>query len=417
MSYLARRNRVVVTGLGVLAPNGIGKNAFWESIVTKKSGVGYITLFDTKDLPCKIAGEIKEFDPARYIEARFKAHRMGRLTQFALAAAQMAIADSGFPLPVLRSMPNVPIVLGVGLGAMDIVAEHLEVVQRRGLGRGVPHSMYAGMPHAATSTVATCLGLSTNPITISTACAAGMDAVGTACSIIRSGQADVAVAGGTDAPITFIGFSSFYAAGMVSGREVEPTKASRPFDADRDSGVISEGAGVVILENLEHALARGANVYAEITGCALNMDHEPDVPGGGLESTMRLALANSGKRAEAVKYVSAHGPGHPVLDRVETEMIKRVFGQHAYKIPVSSIKGATGNALAAAALHQLIACALSLQEDLVPPTTNHERPDEGCDLDYVPDEARAGRIPCAMLNTHGLGGRNGTMIVERFEGP
>ena len=231
--------------------------------------------------------------------------------------------------------------------------------------------------------------------------------------MIRSGRADVAIAGGADAPITRTGFTSFAAAGLVSTRDLDPSRASRPFDLDRDSGVISEGSGVVILENLTHALSRGVDPYLEITGYGMNADAHADLPGCGLDETMRMALANAGRRPEDVDYVCAHGPGHPVLDRIETEMIKKTLGKRAYDIPVSSIKGVTGNPLAAAGPMQLVTCALAFQNGIVPPTANCEKSDPDCDLDYVTGKPRKAHLECAMINSHGLGGRNCSLVVQR----
>ncbi len=414
MARLARQNRVVVTGLGVLAANGIGHSIFWHTLLSGESGIGPITLFDTSDAPCKIAGEIRNFDPFRFIDRSFKPQRMGRATQLALAATQMAIADAGIETEALRRIAGLPVVLGVSSSAVDVLEHHAAQVQRRGAAGGVPYSTYAFMPHAAASTITYVLKLNARPITISTACAAGLDAIAAAYDTIRGGRADVAIAGGADAPITHLCFASFAAAGLVSARPFDiPAKASRPFDRERDSGVISEGAAVVILENLEHALARGATPYLEIAGYGMNMDPEPSQPGSGLEQTMQTALANAGRGTDSVDYICAHGPGHPVLDRVETDMIKRVLGRRAYEVPVSSIKGVTGNPLAAAGPQQLVACSLAFRHKTIPPTANLETADPACDLDYVPAKGRAAELSCALINSHGLGGRNCSMVVQK----
>jgi 3-oxoacyl-[acyl-carrier-protein] synthase II len=249
------------------------------------------------------------------------------------------------------------------------------------------------------------------------ACAAGLDGVAQAVEVIHSGQADIAIAGGADAPVTSLTFACLDKAGLVAAYNERPECASRPFDRDRETGVVSEGAGVLIVENLDHALARGAGIYLEITGYGSQSDLDPTQHGSGLEHAIRLALANACKRPEDIDYICAHGPGHPVLDRAETEMVKRVFGEYSYRIPVSSIKGVTGNPLAAAGPLQLIACACAIRDQLVPPTANLENVDPCCDLDYVPTAPRATRIECALINCHGLGGGNSCMIVERFDSP
>lgn len=413
MAFLARQNRVVVSGVGILAANGIGKSLFWKTLLAGQSGIGLITLFDSSNTPCKIAGEIKNFDPAKFIDRHMKPNRMGRFTQLALVATQMAIEDAGYDLENLRLIRNLPFVLGVSTSAVDVLEQHVRQIEKRGADGGMPYSTYAFMPHAAVSTITTCLGLNAYPVTVSTACAAGLDAVAMAYSMIRSGKADVAIAGGADAPITRTSFTSFAAAGLVSSRDQDPARASRPFDLDRDSGVISEGSGVVILENLTHALSRGVDPYIEITGYGMNTDSRADTPGCGLDETMQMALANAGRRAEDVDYVCAHGPGHPVLDRVETEMIKKTLGQRAYDVPVSSIKGVTGNPLAAAGPLQLVTCALAFRHGIVPPTANYEKMDPDCDLDYVTGKPRKAHLECALINSHGLGGRNCSLVVQR----
>lgn len=417
MATLARQNRVVVTGLGVLAANGIGKAAFWDSLLHGRSGIGPITLFDTSKMPCKIAGEVRDFDPSFYIDRRLKPQRMSRCTQLALSATQMAITDAGLDIDRLRLVRDLPLVLGVSSSAVDVLENHARMVAKKGADHGLPHSTYAFMPHAPANTIAYALGLQAQPVTLSTACAAGLDAVATAYGLVRSGKTDIALAGGADAPITYLCFASFVAAGLVSTREQPPEKASRPFDLDRDCGVIAEGAAVVVLENLDHALARGARPYLAISGCSMNMDADPTQPGCGLAGTMTGALQNAGCTPRDIDYVCAHGPGHPVIDTLETEAIKRALGDRAYCIPVTSIKGSTGNALAASGPQQLVACSLVFREGKVPPTTNYKKPDPACDLDYVAAKPRTARPACAVINSHGLGGRNCSIVVQRTQEP
>jgi 3-oxoacyl-[acyl-carrier-protein] synthase II len=415
---MSRHNKVVVTGLGVLAANGIGVGEFWRSLLAGESGIRQIGLFDASELPCRIAGEISDFNPFKFIDRQLKPQRMARSTQLAVAATGMAVADAGLSADELKAMDRLPIVLGVSSSAVDVLEDHARQVQRRGAAYGVPYSTYAFMPHAAASTISYCLGLKAHPVTISTACAAGLDAIGSAYAMVRTGRSDLVIAGGADSPITYLCFASFAAAGLVSGRHNDtPEKASRPFDLDRDCGVIAEGAGVVVLENLEHALGRGAKPYAEILGYAINADEDPNLPGCGLAGTMEHALANAGRRAEDIELINAHGPGHPVLDRVETQMIKKVFGDRAFRIPVSSIKGATGNPLAAAGPHQLVSCCLSLRDEVIPPVANYEKKDPDCDLDYVVGAPRRLRVGNVLINSHGLGGCNCSMVMQRVNGP
>jgi 3-oxoacyl-[acyl-carrier-protein] synthase II len=401
--------------VGVVAPNGIGKDSFWTSLVHGQTGIGPITLFDTEGSPCKIAGEIRDFDPAKFIAPQLKPKRMGRFTQLALVATDMAIEDSGLELEALRRIPRLPLFMGVGSSAVDILEEHAHRVRTLGQDKGVPYSTFAFMPHSAAATISSVLRLNTEPVTISTACAAGLDSVGLAFAAVRSGRCDLAIAGGADAPITQLCFASFAAARLVPTEALDPRKASRPFDLGRTSGVISEGAGVVILENLDHARARNHEAYLELNGYGMSMDPSLDDHYGGMAEAIRMALANAGKRPCDVDFICAHGPGHPVMDRIETGILKEVFGAHAYSIPVSSIKGNTGNPLAAAGVHQVVATSLAFRHGLIPPTANLERPDPDCDLDIVTGAPRLARLHCALINTHGLGGRNGSLVVGRVK--
>ena len=412
MRAISKRNRVVVTGMGVLAPNGIGLEAFWESLVAGRSGVGPITHFDATAFKSRIAGEVKGFEPLDYIDPKFKPKRMARHTQFAFAAMKMALADADFePSKHLVDHP-IPVMLGVSTTAMDILDDCWDDLKRRGP-RGVRTGVIDGQPQAATQMLAMALGISSRATTISSACPSGLDAIAAAAAIIRRGEADIAVAGGTDATITPVTMASFAAAGLSSTRNTEPERASRPFDLLRDSGIISEGAGMLILENYETAIARGASAYLEITGYGTQGDNYASDELFGLGQTMRQALDSAGKSIDDIDYICAYGPGHPALDIVETDMIKRVFGRRAYSIPISSIKGVTGNALSAAGPHQVITCGLCFKHDIIPPTANYEVSDPRCDLDYVPGRFRPRRIETALINVRGLGGGNSSLVVER----
>ena len=409
--------RVAVTGLGVLAANGIGKEPFWDSLLAGVSGVGPITLFDPRDCPCKIAGEVKEFDPSRFIEPRHKPHRMSRCTQLAVAAAKLALEDSGLGRRDLAAAFPLPLILGVSTSAPDMWEKHRLQIERRGPANGPPYIIGAFMPHAAVNAIARCLEIETRPITMASACTAGMDAIGAAAELIRTGQADVAIAGGADAAITFTSVTSFFACGLVSATSQEPEKASRPFDRRRECGILAEGAAVLVLENLDHARARGGRPYLEIAGCAMNTDSNPERPGAGLEETMTMALANAGCYPDTIDYINAQAPGDPLLDCIEVEAIKSVFCNHAYRIPVSSIKGNTGNPLAAGGVNQVAACGLIFLNGLIPPVANLEEPDPACDLDLVRGAPRAATLSRTLINNHGLGGRNFSMVVERTTGP
>ena len=409
---MINRNRVVVSGMGILAANGIGLDAFWESLVAGRSGIGTITRFDPTAFKSRIAGEVKNFEPLDYIDPKFKPKRMARHTQFAFAAMKMALADASFEPSKHPIDHPIPVMLGVSTTAMDILEDCWGDLTRRGP-RGVTAGVVDCQPQAATQMLTMALGISARATTIASACPSGLDAIASATAMIRQGEADIAVAGGTDATITPLSMASFSAAGLSSTRNSDPQHASRPFDSLRDSGVISEGAGMVILENYETAVARGVTPYLEITGYGTQGDNYASDELFGLGQTMRLALDSAGKSPEEIVYICAYGPGHPALDIVETDMIKRVFGRRAYGIPISSIKGVTGNALSAAGPHQLITCGLCFKYGIIPPTANYEMSDPRCDLDYVPGRFRFRKINTALINVRGLGGGNSSLVVER----
>ncbi|MFN2476584.1 MAG: beta-ketoacyl synthase [Chthoniobacterales bacterium] len=410
-----KRNRVVVTGMGVLAPNGIGLEAFWASLLRGESGIGPITLFDASGFKSRIAGEVKNFDPAHYIEPELRPKRMARHTQLAYAAAMMALKDAGLDLNALELPSPTPVIIGVSTSALDVIERVFHDVNSRTPDRVSPSALGASKPQAAANLIADRLGASANSATVSSACPSGLDAVADAAEMIRTGAAEFAVAGGADAPITPLAMASFTATGLSSYRNSDPGRASRPFDLSRDSGVISEGAGVFVLENLERAEARGARIYLEITGYAKQRDLAADQPASGLEHSMRNALANACQTPADVDYISAYGPGHPFLDAMETKVIKRVFGTRAYSVPVSSIKAVTGNPLAAGGPMQLVACALSMRDRMIAPTANYETADPACDLDVVPNRARKADVDCALINVRGLGGSASTMVLSRVE--
>jgi len=408
-----RRNRVVITGMGVLAPNGIGCTEFWESLLAGRSGIGPITLFDASGFKSRIAGEVKNFDPHDYIESELKPKRMARHTQLAFAATMMALQDAALDPDSLQLPSPTPVIIGVSMNAMDVVEKCFESVQNHGPNRASPTTSEASIPSAPANVIADRIGVRANARTVTTACPSGLDALAEAAAMIRSGAAELAIAGGADAPITPLVMASFVANGLSSCRNSEPERASRPFDLDRDTGVISEGAAIFVVENLERAAARGVRPYLEITGYGKQRDLDPQKPASGLKYSMTIALANAQRTIHEVDYISAYGPGHPTLDATEIMIIKEVFGQRAYSLPISSIKGVTGNPLAAAGPFQVVACALTVRDQIIPPTANYEIPDPACDLDVVPNRARRADIDCALINVRGLGGSANTMIVNR----
>ncbi len=410
--YYTDNRRAVVTGIGVVAANGIGEADFWRTLSEGLSGVGPITLFDASKLANRIAAEVKGFDPKRHLPASVKWKRMARHTQFALAALDMALADAALGDTLAVSVRPVSVIMGVSTSAIELVEMVAQgLLQREG--RQVrPWLVWASQPHAMSVTLAEHLGVRVASQTVATACKAGADAVLAAVAAIRTGRADIAIAGGADASLTETTCTAFSAGGMLSGRNEAPQQASRPFDRDRDGGVLGEGSAVVVIESLAHARARGARIWLEICGGASHADALGTQAAEGLGACMTLALANVRVCGERIDYVCAHGPSDPVIDRVETAMIRNTLGRHAFRIPVSSIKGVTGNPLSAAGPMELIACALAMRDDLIPPTANYTTPDPACDLDYVP-HARLTRIEHALINVHCMGGGNTTLIVRR----
>lgn len=413
---MLHRRRVVITGMGVVAANGVGIGDFWDTLIRGESGIGFITLFPAEGHPCRIAGEVKNFSLNSILGSEVKAAKhFSRQSQLALAATQLALKDARLDVSSRSEHSRTPVVLGISTSSIDTIEKAMELMERKGVHR-VPATTVGGcQPHQAASGICQVFPGLVSATTVSSACAAGLDAIGAAALMIRSGKVDAVVAGGADAPITALTFACMARAGLVPVSNGDPASASRPFDRKRESGVISEGAGVVVLEEMDHALARGARPVAEITGFASNMDVDPEAPAGGLAESMSEALANAGRRVVEVDYICAHGPGHPVVDRMETAMIKKVFGQRAYTIPVSSIKGVTGNALAGSGGQQVIAAALAIRHGLIPPTANYVYRDPDCDLDYVAGSARRADLRCVLVNMHGLGGGNSTMILEKVE--
>jgi 3-oxoacyl-[acyl-carrier-protein] synthase II len=396
-------NRVAVTGLGVLAPNGIGREAFWTSLLENRSGVGPITLFDASDLACRIAGEVRGFEPEDYIDAALKPKkRLARFTQLGLAATVLAVEDAGLARNELRRMKPLPVVLGISASAMDLIGR-----------KPSPTTAVCGVPHAVTSALGYMLNAQPQLTTFSDGCASSLDAVACAADMIRRGKADLIVSGGAESGVERYTIQAMLQCRRCSTRNDEPQKASRPFDRDRDYGVMAEAGGIVILESFHHAQARGARIYAEIVGYGACADPVDGEEASGLPQAAGLALANAGLHKRDVDYICAHGPSDIDMDRLETRVIKEMFGPLAYRIPVTSIKGATGCPLGAGGVLQFITSALIIREGIVPPTTNYELPDPTCDLDYVPRAPRRHAVNVALINTHGFGRGNGCMLLQR----
>ncbi len=410
--------RVVITGLGALTPLGLTVKESWEAMLAGKSGIGPITQFDASDFPTRIAGELKGFDPKHYI-SRKDARRMARCSQVAIAAVQEALRDAGFGEKVPEP-ERTGTVIGVGMGGLDWALLHSRRFWERGFRGMNPFAVAASLPNMPSHHVSLYSGAQGPITTPVAACASGSQAIGEALDLIRLGRADVMIAGGVEALVHEIPIAGFSVMGALSKRNDEPEKASRPFDKDRDGFVFSEGAGIVILETLEHAQARGAHIYAELVGYATSSDAyhiaRPDPEGKGAQRVMRWALEDAGLQPEDVDYINAHGTATPLNDVTETYAIKQVFGEHAYKLAISSTKSMIGHTMGAAGAIETIATVLMMENDVILPTINLDEPDPQCDLDYVPNVARPARIEVAMKNAFGFGGQNACLVLKRWEG-
>lgn len=411
------RKRAVITGLGAITPIGIGADQFWNSLLAGKSGIVRITRFDASDYSTQIAGEVKDFDPTQYIDKK-EAKRMDRCTQFAVAASRMALEDSGLDLEK-EDRSRIGTFIGTGIGGIDTLHDQYKVLFDKGPGRISPFfvpMMIANMPAGQTSIT---FGLQGPCSCVVTACATGTDSIGEAFKAIQRGDADVMLAGGTEAAISPAAVAGFCAMKAMSTRNDEPEKASRPFDKDRDGFVMGEGAGVIVIESLEHALARGAKIYAEISGYGRNADAfhitAPAPEGAQAAKCMALAMADAGVKPEEVDYINAHGTSTPLNDKNESLAIKALFGSHADSVSVSSIKSMTGHLLGAAGGIEAVATALTVLNDMMPPTINYDNPDPELDLDYVPNQAKAKKVRAALSNSFGFGGHNATILLKKYE--
>lgn len=406
------RRRVVVTGLGAVTPLGNDVSTFWENLLTGKSGVGPITQFDASNLEVRIAAEVKDFDPVGLFGRR-EARRHDRFTLFALEAARQAVADAGLRFEQ-EDRDAVGVIIGTGIGGALTFLENYDVLLKAGPRRVSPFMIPMMMPNAAAAVIAITYGLRGPNICVSSACATGAHAIGEAAEMIRRGDAEVMICGGSEAVIHPLAVSGFANMGALSARNDEPQRASRPFDAKRDGFVLGEGAGVLVLESLEHAQARGARIYCELAGYGASCDAyhiaAPEEAGEGAALAMRRALADAGLPPEAVNYINAHGTSTPLNDRIETLAIRTVFGPHADRLAVSSTKSMIGHLMGAAGAVEAIVCVKTLETGWVHPTINYETPDPECNLDYVPNQARYLKPRVALSNSFGFGGHNGCLV-------
>ncbi|HEX2122411.1 MAG TPA: beta-ketoacyl-ACP synthase II [Thermoanaerobaculia bacterium] len=411
------KRRVVVTGLGMISPLGVGNEATWQGLVEGRSGIGRITKFDASDYACQIAGEVRDFQPEKWIEKK-EVKKSDTFIHYAVVAAQIAADDAGFD-PSKQDQERVGVIIGSGIGGLPLIEEMHRKLLDRGPSRISPFFIPGLIVNLAAGHISIrfgCKGPSSAP---ATACATGAHAIGDAYKIIQRDEAEVMFAGGSEAVITALAVGGFSAMRALSTRNDEPERASRPWDAQRDGFVMGEGAGVLILEEREHALARGANIYCELTGYGMTSDAfhitSPSEDGSGMARVMTRALKDAGLKPEDIGYINAHGTSTPVGDKTETIAIKTIFGEAAYKLPISSTKSMTGHLLGAAGGLESAIAALVVKHGIIPPTINYENRDPECDLDYVPNEARRQSVQHVLSNSFGFGGTNATLIFSRHE--
>ncbi len=416
--YPQDQRRVVVTGMGAVTPLGLTVQGFWDALLAGISGIGPMTLCDPTDYPCQIAGEVDDFDPADFMPAR-EARRMARFSQLAVVAALQAVTHSG--LDISQEDPyRVGVLLGNGNGGFPTLEENCRILATRGGMRMSPFFFPMVLPNMAAANVSHYVGAQGYNSTSTTACAASNNAIGEALQTIRRGGADVMVTGGTEAGISQLGLAGFAVMRALSTRNDEPLRASRPFDAERDGFVPAEGAGVLVLEELERARKRGANILCELSGFGATSDAghlvQPQETGASAARAMSDALADAGLAVDEVDYINAHGTSTPINDAVETTAIKRLFGDRAYQIPVSSTKSMIGHSLGASGSLEAVACVSTILDQKIHPTVNYEWPDPECDLDYVPNTARSSRVDVVLSNAFGFGGQNACLVFNRYRG-
>ena len=408
--------RVVVTGMSVVSPLGIGLGDFWSNLAAGKSGVGPVTRFETEGYSTRIAAEVKGFVPENYMDKK-EARRMDRFTQFAMAAAKLVLEDAALDLDAV-DRDRVGVILGSGIGGLETFEEQHKVLLSRGPGRVSPFFIPMMIANMGPAQVAIAHGLRGCNLITTSACASSNNAIGDAYRLLQRGQADVIICGGTEAPITPMAMAGFCSLKAMSTRNDDPEGASRPFDSGRDGFVIGEGAGLLVLETVQHAVKRGARIYGEVAGYGSSCDAyhitAPDPEGRGAAISMELALRDAGLSPDEVDYINAHGTSTPLGDRLETVAIKQVFGRHAYKLAVNSTKSMTGHLLGAAGGLEAVICLLSMVHEVIPPTINLQNPDPECDLDYVPNQARRAGVRVALSNSFGFGGHNVTLILKKF---
>jgi 3-oxoacyl-[acyl-carrier-protein] synthase II len=409
--------RVVITGLGAVTPLGLDVPTTWANLIAGKSGVSPITSWDASKYDCRFAAQVQNFEPRKYFFNEKDARRADRYTQLAMASAKEAVAHAGLDSKTLQ-LDRVGVLVGSGIGGLKSLGDQDAILLTKGPGRVSPFMIPMMISNMAAGVISIEFGFAGPNFSVVTACATSNNCIGEAWRLIRDDEADVILGGGSEAACVPLGMSGFAAMRALSTRNDEPERASRPFDKDRDGFVLGEGAGIVIVEELEHAKKRGANILAELTGYGLTADayHMTSPSGVGAVKAMQHSLRRAKLPVEKIDYINAHGTSTPVGDIAETEAIKNVFGDYAKKLPVSSTKSMTGHLLGAAGAAELIFCIKAIETGIIPPTINLDNPDPACDLDYVPHKAREAKIDIAISNSFGFGGHNATLLVERFKG-
>ncbi len=411
------QRRVVITGMGAVSPLGIGLSANWEAVVKGRSGIGPITKFDAGAYRTQIAGEVRDFNPEEFM-AKKLVKRLDPFIHYALAATRLAMEDARLSIPP-EVAPRAGVITGCGLGGLLTLEETHTTLMEKGPDRVSPFFIPRLIANMAPGQMAIEYGAKGPNLSLQTACAAGTHAVGESFKLIQEDKADIMICGGVESVVTPLALAGFCAMRALSTRNQEPETASRPFDRERDGFVMAEGAGILILESLDRALERGASIYAEVIGYGLSGDAyhmtAPSPDGEGAVLCMRMAIDDAGLKPESVDYINAHGTSTELNDASETKAVKKVFGEHAYKLAISSTKSVTGHLLGAAGGIEAIFTAMTLKEGLIPPTINYRTPDPECDLDYVPNTARQAKVRVALSNSFGFGGTNATLILKRYE--
>jgi 3-oxoacyl-[acyl-carrier-protein] synthase II len=410
------KTRVVVTGMGAITCLGNSVKQFWTGVKNGQSGIREISLVSPDGFPCRVSGEIQDFDPTEHMD-RKEARRMARFSQFAVVAAAQAVEDSGLDFEK-EDLDRIGVLIGSGSGGLPETDQQAEIRVKRGVGRMSPYYIPMMLVNMAAANISHRFNLTGYTNTCVTACAASTQAIGEAAEVIRRGDADVIVTGGTEAGICEIGMGGFSTMRALSTWSGDPSQASRPFDKGRDGFAPSEGSGILILESLEHAKARGATIHAEIGGWGVSSDAyhlvQPHPEGSGAAKAMNRALTNAGVTINDIDYINAHGTSTPINDASETKAIKAVFGEHAYNVPISSTKSMVGHSLGASGALEAIACISSINDGVLHPTINQDEPDPDCDLDYIPNVAREQEVNVTLSNSFGFGGQNACLVIKKF---